>query len=152
MFAISDNLTRTVPDVHRDHDELRYSLRSVVQYFRPHLNRMHILAGDFASPDGCKASFPSAPSPSSPHKDSSSPDRDVVAQNVTSPEPHLVQVPHRLGQIPQWLRDDVDTTKWRADGKASVTFHHHAQFFENYAAPTFNRFVARLFAGTEMVD
>ena len=35
----------------RDHDELRYSLRSVLANFRPYLGSFHLLATDFAIPD-----------------------------------------------------------------------------------------------------
>ncbi|EKM49625.1 uncharacterized protein PHACADRAFT_214165 [Phanerochaete carnosa HHB-10118-sp] len=35
----------------RDHDELRYSLRSVLSNFRPYLGRYHLLTTDFAMPD-----------------------------------------------------------------------------------------------------
>lgn len=35
----------------RDHDELRYSLRSVLSNFRPYLDRLHVLTSDFAIPN-----------------------------------------------------------------------------------------------------
>ena len=37
--------------VSRDHDELRYSFRSVLANFRPYLGRFHLLTTDFAMPE-----------------------------------------------------------------------------------------------------
>ncbi|CCO28096.1 3-O-alpha-D-mannopyranosyl-alpha-D-mannopyranose xylosylphosphotransferase OS=Cryptococcus gattii serotype B (strain WM276 / ATCC MYA-4071) GN=XPT1 PE=3 SV=1 [Rhizoctonia solani AG-1 IB] len=34
----------------RDHDELRHSMRSVLQHFRPHTSQFHLLTSDFAFP------------------------------------------------------------------------------------------------------
>lgn len=33
-----------------DHDELRHSMRSVLQHFRPHTSKFHLIASDFAFP------------------------------------------------------------------------------------------------------
>lgn len=119
---------------HRDHDELRYSVRSALQYFGPHLGRLHVLSGDFDDPripattelDG------SSPPPSSNRRGDGSPEADNNELEMDGFD--------RLGQIPQWLRDDVDVTR-RADDeeKISLQFHHHSQFFRDYKRPTFNR-------------
>lgn len=57
----------------RDHEELRYSTRSVLEHFRPYTNRFHILTSDFK-----------IPIPSSTFNTSVPPE-------------------YRLGQVPQWL-------------------------------------------------
>lgn len=112
----------------RDHDELRYSLRSALQYFGPYLNSLHVVSGDFAVPK----------SPDSDHP-------YVGLPAITAGQPSVINTSessHRLGQIPQWLRDDVDVTRVDSNtGRVSLQFHHHSQFFEDYTAPTFNRSV-----------
>ena len=44
--ATSSDLTAPL----RDHDELRFSLRSVLANFRPYIDRFHVLSSDFAIP------------------------------------------------------------------------------------------------------
>ena len=132
----------------RDHDELRYSLRSVLKYFGPHVNRFHVVAGDFADP-----SIPNAQLSNNSTGDGiavrgggkrASHGRSSLGSVAegSRTRPSAPAVMHRFGQIPQWLRDDVDVMdpKPVQDANAvSLKFHHHSQFFARYERLTFDR-------------
>ncbi|EPS98660.1 hypothetical protein FOMPIDRAFT_1031336 [Fomitopsis schrenkii] len=96
--------------LYRDHDELRYSIRSVVDNFKSPGSRFHLLTTDFPIPD-------------------------AYATNSNISEPEL----WRLGQLPQWLDCDrrVGPERW-ADGDRELVVSHHAQFFRPYNGSVFN--------------
>ena len=114
MYCPPDWLTLTrLPS---DHDELRYSIRSVMDNFQSPGTRFHLLTTDFAIPDAY-----------------------ANKSNITDPELW------RLGQLPQWLDCDrrVGQATWR-DGDHELVVAHHAQFFRPYNGTVFNRWVAPL--------
>ncbi|KZT67094.1 hypothetical protein DAEQUDRAFT_729508 [Daedalea quercina L-15889] len=96
--------------LYRDHDELRYSIRSVVDNFKSPKSRFRLLTTDFSVPDAYANSI-----------------------NLTTPELW------RLGQLPQWLDCDrrVGHGLWR-DGKSELVVTHHGQFFRPYNGTVFN--------------
>ncbi|KAF8317669.1 hypothetical protein DL93DRAFT_2110386 [Clavulina sp. PMI_390] len=97
----------TAPRLYREHDELRYSTRSVLQYFGEHVRQFHLVAGDFVD-----------------RRNTCDSDVDVVT---------------RLGQIPQWLRDDdSDPEELSSNANVPLRIHHHAQFFDHYRRTTFD--------------
>lgn len=102
-----------------DHDELRYSIRSVVDNFKSPGSRFHLLTTDFPIPD-------------------------AYATNSNISEPEL----WRLGQLPQWLDCDrrVGPERW-ADGDRELVVSHHAQFFRPYNGSVFNRCVVLVIGG-----
>lgn len=96
-----------------DHDELRHSIRSVLDNFRPYTRNFRILTSDFEFPED-------------------DPDSN---ESFTPPEPGY----WRLGLQPQWL-DTAGTSPpvWR-DGNVQLSLTHHAHFFEPYNYSIFNR-------------
>ncbi|CCM00622.1 uncharacterized protein FIBRA_02658 [Fibroporia radiculosa] len=96
--------------LYRDHDELRYSMRSVLQNFRNYAGRFHLLTADFPMPNAMAESY-----------------------NVTTPESW------RVGQIPQWLDLNKRTTagNWN-DRRIDLSVKHHAQVFKPYDGTNFN--------------
>ena len=98
-----------------DHDELRYSIRSVIDNFKSPGSRFHLLTTDFSIPDAY-----------------------ATKSNISEPELW------RLGQLPQWLDCDrrVGSATWR-DEDHELIVSHHAQFFKPYNGAVFNRYVAR---------
>lgn len=113
-------------DLNSDHDELRYSLRSVLHSMRSVTNRLHILAADMPSPI----------SPSS-----------LAATNTHT---------QRLGQLPSWLNTSSPASEYQSststtnyawhDGNATLSMRYHSQAFrpELLNGPTFNRYAQLL--------
>ncbi|KAI0718280.1 hypothetical protein C8T65DRAFT_737499 [Cerioporus squamosus] len=98
----------------RDHDELRHSIRSVLDNFRPYTRNFRILTSDFDFPED-------------------DPDSN---ESFTAPGPGY----WRLGLQPQWL-DTAGTSPpvWR-DGDVQLSLTHHAHFFEPYNYSIFNSY------------
>ncbi|KAH9916760.1 uncharacterized protein BXZ73DRAFT_53589 [Epithele typhae] len=97
--------------MYRDHDELRYSIRSVLANYRPHVNRFRIITSDVDYPEDPDQSFP-------------------------DPGPGY----WRLGLQPQWLQSlDEETPQWK-DGDVHLSLTHHAHIFEPYNATSFNSY------------
>ncbi|KAH9933272.1 hypothetical protein B0H21DRAFT_780951 [Amylocystis lapponica] len=94
--------------LYRDHDELRHSMRSVLQNFRNHTARFRLLTADF-------------PVPPEAHNGS----------NASHPE-------RRLGQIPQWLDVDGQNMSGWLDGAVELSATHHGQIFSPYNGTNFN--------------
>lgn len=96
--------------LYREHDELRHSMRSVLDNFRPYTSRFRLLTADFPMPS-------------------------VVANesNITTPDSW------RLGQIPQWLDLQRQSAPgvWQ-DGQIELSVTHHAQAFRPYNGTNFN--------------
>ncbi|KAI0927539.1 hypothetical protein AcV5_008051 [Taiwanofungus camphoratus] len=98
--------------LYRDHDELRHSMRSVLDNFRAHAGRFHLITADFPVPDS-------------------------IVNNVNS----TLDASWRLGQIPQWLDLDKRTASgdwW--DGRVGLSVTHHAEIFSPYSGTNFNRY------------
>ncbi|KAI0927538.1 hypothetical protein AcV5_008051 [Taiwanofungus camphoratus] len=96
--------------LYRDHDELRHSMRSVLDNFRAHAGRFHLITADFPVPDS-------------------------IVNNVNS----TLDASWRLGQIPQWLDLDKRTASgdwW--DGRVGLSVTHHAEIFSPYSGTNFN--------------
>jgi len=96
--------------LYRDHDELRYSMRSVLLNFGSYTSHFRLVTADFPYP------------------------QDVAnGSNITSPELW------RLGQVPQWLDMGKRTESgvWR-DGAVDLAVTHHAQIFSPYNGTNFN--------------
>ncbi|TFY57965.1 hypothetical protein EVJ58_g6702 [Rhodofomes roseus] len=102
--------TVTQARLYRDHDELKYSIRSVVENFKSPGSRFRLLTTDFPVPDAY-----------------------ANKSNLTTPEVW------RLGQLPQWLDCDrrVGAGRWR-DGDMELVVTHHGQFFGPYNGTVFN--------------
>ncbi|TFK86284.1 hypothetical protein K466DRAFT_493131 [Polyporus arcularius HHB13444] len=98
----------------RDHDELRHSIRSVLDNFRPYTRNFRILTSDFDFPED-------------------DPDSNEL---FTRPGPGY----WRLGLQPQWL-DTAGTSPpvWR-DGDVQLSLTHHAHFFEPYNNSIYNSY------------
>ncbi|KAI0366952.1 hypothetical protein BV20DRAFT_951200 [Pilatotrama ljubarskyi] len=96
----------------RDHDELRHSVRSVLDNFRPYTNRFRILTSDFYYPE-----------------------KDFSNQSFPDPGPGY----WRLGLQPQWLQTSDYSTPWQ-DGNVQLSLTHHAHFFEPYNDTIFNSY------------
>ncbi|RPD56204.1 hypothetical protein L226DRAFT_535831 [Lentinus tigrinus ALCF2SS1-7] len=98
----------------RDHDELRHSIRSVLDNFRPYTGNFRILTSDFDFPD-------------------EDPDSN---QSFSPPGPGY----WRLGLQPQWLNTaGTSPPVWR-DGDVQLSLTHHAHFFEPYNHSIFNSY------------
>ncbi|KZW02608.1 hypothetical protein EXIGLDRAFT_759733 [Exidia glandulosa HHB12029] len=98
----------------RDHDELRHSLRSVLNNFRQHTASFHLLTADFPIP-----AYEQNP---------------VMGTDLCGA---LDSSSWRLGQVPQFLNLEQD--RW-LDGDIGLTVSHHSQFFSNYSGTSFNSF------------
>ncbi|CAG7849530.1 SubName: Full=Uncharacterized protein {ECO:0000313/EMBL:CCA71576.1} [Serendipita indica DSM 11827] len=110
--------------LYRDHDELRHSLRSVLENFRESANKFTILTSDF--------DFPT---------DSG---EDAGEEEVDVPSA-------RLGLLPQWLKFGVFVDEsgqlqqqhqqtighWK-DGDISLDVVHHAEVYDEYDGTVFN--------------
>ncbi|KZV97495.1 hypothetical protein EXIGLDRAFT_703164, partial [Exidia glandulosa HHB12029] len=102
----------------REHDELRHSFRSVLQHFRPHVNRIHLVTGDLPVPND--------------------EGNDTYAINTqdqeSAPCPHArqTQTVPRLGQVPAWLNTS------QPDGDVQIDVTHHSQYFSQYTDTVFN--------------
>ncbi|KAF8342792.1 uncharacterized protein EI90DRAFT_3115337 [Cantharellus anzutake] len=109
--------------LYRDHDELRFSIRSAIQALHGHLRKLHVVAGDFAMPP-------------------------EAVNRTLSLSPELLRSFHqyRLGQIPQWLRPGKVVNgeireEWDDAGAgAHLNVLHHSQFFEDYKGTVFDSF------------
>ncbi|EJD36697.1 hypothetical protein AURDEDRAFT_117016 [Auricularia subglabra TFB-10046 SS5] len=97
----------------REHDELRHSLRSVLQHFRPFLNSIHLVTGDLPVPD-FKDTF------------------NAAYDEKSEPCPHSRPSIPRLGQVPTWLNIS------QPDGDVRIDVTHHSQFFSHYTDTVFN--------------
>ncbi|KAI0768964.1 hypothetical protein BD413DRAFT_478467 [Trametes elegans] len=95
----------------RDHDELRHSVRSVLDNFRPYTRHFRILTSDFDYPD-----------------------QDAYHQTF----PHPGAGHWRLGLQPQWL-ESSDSPQWQ-DGDIQLSLTHHAHFFQPYHDTNFNSY------------
>jgi hypothetical protein len=127
--------------VFSDHDELRYSLRSAIQYFRPHIGTLHIIAGDFKPPKGYdELIIQRMPRSINRSETEEVPTSTAIYPASNAPVQVATLAPHRLGQIPQWLDADPSSTHWVSNENARIEFHHHAQLFEKYTGPSFNSF------------
>ena len=102
----------------REHDELRHSFRSVVQHFRPHVRKLHLVTGDLPVPDILHARVAAQ---TAGLNDESSPCPDARKQMVP-----------RIGQVPSWL----NTNKYDGDIRVDIT--HHSQYFAQYNDTIFN--------------
>ncbi|KAI0741527.1 hypothetical protein C8Q80DRAFT_1273944 [Daedaleopsis nitida] len=95
-----------------DHDELRHSIRSVLENFRPYTNRFHVLTSDL----------------------------DYAEQQANLSLPYPGPGRWRLGLHPQWLDTaQNDSLEWR-DGDVQLSLTHHAHFFEPYNHSIFNSY------------
>ncbi|KZT09090.1 uncharacterized protein LAESUDRAFT_722792 [Laetiporus sulphureus 93-53] len=97
--------------MYRDHDELRYSMRSVLTNFKGHASRFRLLTSDFPMPDWLTDKL-----------------------EVHDPKSW------RLGQMPQWLDLSRGTAsnKWE-EGGVELSIIHHAEVFRPYVGTSFNR-------------
>lgn len=102
----------------REHDELRHSFRSVLQHFRPHVHKVHLVTGDL-------------PAPTTTDEES----RPLETANEEGtfcelpPRPSMIP---RLGQVPAWLNTS------RVDGDVQIDVTHHSQYFTQYEDTVFN--------------
>ncbi|KZT09088.1 uncharacterized protein LAESUDRAFT_537492 [Laetiporus sulphureus 93-53] len=96
--------------MYRDHDELRYSMRSVLTNFKGHASRFRLLTSDFPMPDW-------------------------VADKLEIHDPKS----WRLGQMPQWLDLNKRTAsnKWE-ESSVELSIVHHAEVFRPYVGTNFN--------------
>ncbi len=108
--------------IHRDNDELRFSIRSAMTSLSIHIGKLHLVAGDFPIPHEVTNEYPSLP--------------EFLKDSLRQ---------YRLGQIPQWLMPakvshGVLEEDWD-DHKAGISLkiHHHGQFFEDYKGSVFDR-------------
>ncbi|PVF97290.1 hypothetical protein CPB86DRAFT_786100 [Serendipita vermifera] len=148
--------------LYRDHDELKHSLRSVLQNFRESTKKFIILTSDFE--------FPVSYSPLKYllglDKRSTVPQQDVSAKQRkrkrsldSSEQPPSEELEEdleedeepfafaRLGLLPQWLRFDGISGghsdgaqapgQWR-DGDVQLEVVHHAEVYEEYDGTVFN--------------
>ena len=127
---------------HRDHDELRHSLRSVLQHFREHTRQFHLLTSDFPYPEDEYAHLRAAAKDSVSTTTNNAIGSDFEQGdkgNSVSPDPALVLNNRtlRLGQLPSWL-STADEGRWK-DGNIEIKVLHHAQVFQNYTGTVFNR-------------
>jgi hypothetical protein len=148
----SDSLTRAS---NRDHDELRHSLRSALQYFRDSAKKFIILTSDFEFPVSYspfkyllglqKRSHASGPT----HAGNIARKRNVAVEYAEDYEDYDEPfATARLGLLPQWLvfdtEEEVNRTqhigRWR-DGDVSLEIIHHAEVFNQYDGTVFNRHV-----------
>ncbi|KIM33571.1 hypothetical protein M408DRAFT_19842 [Serendipita vermifera MAFF 305830] len=143
----------------RDHDELRHSLRSVLQYFRQSAKKFVLLTSDFEFPVQYEpikyllglnkhATHPirgSTEAAAAIHK------RDEQAEfEEEYPEEELF-ASARLGLLPQWLVFDLPEEpkegeappqkqtigQWK-DGDIPLEVVHHAEIYEEYDGTVFN--------------
>ncbi|THH15955.1 hypothetical protein EW146_g4612 [Bondarzewia mesenterica] len=110
----------------RDHDELRYSMRSVYQHMSPYIRTAHLLAADFAHPFVAPAVLDGSSSSSGNHdlfdeEGHVNSSRLGYSNLFASGEGEL-----REGQWPQWL--DADS-EWTRQGQGGVRLHHHWNLF-----------------------
>lgn len=147
--------TLLLTTISRDHDELRHSLRSVLQYFRESVNRFVILTSDF--------DFPVTYSPikyflglserSNPIDRSLKPGKRRSLSRRSEDDGDDDNEPRalaRLGLLPQWLKYNVPQEedessekaqgigKWK-DGNVTLEVVHHAEVYDEYDGTVFNR-------------
>ncbi|GBE85251.1 3-O-alpha-D-mannopyranosyl-alpha-D-mannopyranose xylosylphosphotransferase [Sparassis crispa] len=108
--------------LYRDHDELRHSLRSVLQHFRGYTTRFHVLTADFP--------VPRTPAPTNA--------TNSTSNTVDSTINYTLSDSWRLGQIPQWLDLDKRTDSVWKDGSVALSLKHHAEIFTPYEGTNFN--------------
>ena len=145
----------------RDHDELRHSLRSVLQYFRESTKKFIILTSDFEFPVSYspfkyllgleKRSYETR---GATHAGFAARRRNIESEEdyEDEDEPYATA---RLGLLPQWLVFDLPEEQvpgqppvpakqtigqWK-DGDISLEVVHHAEVFDQYEGTVFNRFV-----------
>ncbi|KZS99795.1 uncharacterized protein LAESUDRAFT_732875, partial [Laetiporus sulphureus 93-53] len=96
--------------LYRDHDELRFSMRSVLANFRQYAGRFHLITADFPMPQWL-----------------------AERSNISDPKSW------RLGQMPQWLdtNNRLAHNMWQ-DGNTQLSITHHAQIFRPYTGTNFN--------------
>lgn len=104
-------------DVSSDHGELRYSVRSALNSFSSGvLRRLHVLTADLPSNTLLRDTIYPPQS------------NDVEARG-----PELLVNSSRLGQIPDWLSKNADSSL------PPLSITHHSEFFANDThLPTFN--------------
>ncbi|GAA6011072.1 hypothetical protein JCM11491_005927 [Sporobolomyces phaffii] len=101
----------------REHDELRYSIRSVLDSFAPgSLSKLHILTTDLPANTLLRDTI----------------ERDGTALSTNVNESRLVDA-SRIGQIPHWLSRDASSSV------PPLSVIHHSNFFQSTShLPTFN--------------
>ncbi|KIJ52435.1 hypothetical protein M422DRAFT_64923 [Sphaerobolus stellatus SS14] len=100
--------SRPTAGLYRDHDELRHSVRSVLQHFRNNTRHLKILTSDFDLPLPIKEDG----------EDSS--------------------VEKRLGLVPSWLNLTSESAPHWTDGDVGLEMVFHSQIFKDYDGSSFN--------------
>lgn len=144
--------------VFSDHDELRHSLRSVLQYFRESAERFIILTSDFEFPLGYdpvgyllglsdrSATKRSIDRPGSQKakltREIEQRKRSLMEEDVPEEGPGDTELKYaRLGLLPQWLQWGITGPekigRWK-DGDIPLEVVHHAEVYEKYDGTVFN--------------
>ncbi|CAG8653703.1 2196_t:CDS:2, partial [Acaulospora colombiana] len=147
--------------LYRDHDELKHSLRSVLQNFRESTRKFIILTSDFEFPVSYsplkyllgldkRSTVPQQDVPAKQRRrkrsfDSAEQPNEEMEEDLEEDEEPFGFA--RLGLLPQWLRFD-DTSRdhregaqapgqWR-DGDVQLEVVHHAEVYDEYDDTVFN--------------
>ncbi|GAA5876084.1 hypothetical protein JCM16303_007016 [Sporobolomyces ruberrimus] len=102
----------------RDHDELRYSIRSALDSFAPgSLSHLHLLAADLPTNTLLRDTI----------------DPQTPADTTLDPSVPVLVNSDRIGQVPRWLSSNPSSSR------PPLSISHHSAFFVNESnLPTFN--------------
>jgi hypothetical protein len=150
LLVTSNPPTDNFLSITSDHDELRYSIRSILQHFTGHTTKLHVVTPDLGDAAGRRYGVlpqwlnfrdnspdsDSSVSANSPGSSNDDDDDEVGAANAANAADGADR--HKASTSSQ--PSVVPSTPWR-DGGVELNVVHHSQIFKNLNNATFNRYV-----------
>lgn len=138
--------------MHRDHDELRHSFRSILRHFRAHTKSFQLFTSDFPklypNPDTEVQNLLDTYAPSNPESELTEEDDEELDELEESDDVEFElrdaeiadgQSATRFGLRPSWLLPGPSAWK---DGDVDLGIQFQSDVFDRYEGTSFNRFVS----------